>query len=92
VPGIFGFLALLDKDALIARLEAEIDELADDSVALDASMRGYREHELLTQILATERAECAAIEAAEQAGMTIPYRDDVDVRAALCLGDEVEVR
>jgi hypothetical protein len=89
VPGVFAFIAWLGRDQLIARLESEIDGLADDGVALDAETRGYREQELMQKILETERQECEAIWCAEQAGVTIAYRDDVDLRAALCLADEV---
>jgi hypothetical protein len=91
VPSVLPFICWLARDLLVERLCAEVDELADDSRALDASMRGFREHELLTQMLAVERMECAAIEHAEQNGTTIEYRSDCDLRAVLGLADNVEV-
>jgi hypothetical protein len=89
VPGAFAVLAYLAKDAIIERLSAEVDDLADDSRALDVATRGLRENELLTQMLAIERAEAAAIEAAEAGGVLIPHRSDIDVRAVLGLADDV---
>jgi hypothetical protein len=89
VPSTLPFICWLARDLLVERLCAEVDELADDSRALVASMRGYRENELLTQMLALERAEVAAIEHAEQSGVTIEYRSDCDLRAVLGLAVEV---
>ena len=92
VPGIFAFVAWACRDQIIEKLEREIDDLSDDSVSLDVETRRYREAELLAKILDTERAECAAIQAAEEQGATLDYRDDTDLRAALNLADNVEVK
>jgi hypothetical protein len=89
VPGVFAILAWLAKDSLIERLEAEIDELADDSRAPSAAQRSTRERDLLARALMAERREVAAIEHAERSGVVIAMRSDCDIRGVLSLADEV---
>jgi hypothetical protein len=91
-PDALAVLCWLHHDSLIERLEAEIDDLADDSQALDDAERGYREADLTVRILQTERVEEAFIEQAEAAGQMIQRRADADPRAVLGLADSVTSR
>jgi hypothetical protein len=72
--------AWLFKDTLIRALEAEVDLIADDTVALSEDERTARERAALAQLLDVERGEAAL---AEQAG-ELP-RPDIDPRAYLGL-------
>jgi hypothetical protein len=72
--------------------EQEVDDLADDSQALDDAERGFREADLTARMLQTERVEEAFIEQAEAAGQTIARRPDADPRAVLGLADSVTSR
>src|SRR4029077_16467170 len=78
LPGIFAFVAWACRDQIVAKLESEISALADDGVALDRETRAFRVGELTAKILETERAECSAIQTAEDAGAVLDYRDDCD--------------
>src|SRR5207253_2358032 len=82
-PDVLGLITWLMKDQLIARVEAQIDELADDENALDDAARVRREGDLLAEILVTERLEEATIEAFAADGLSVPRRDDADFRAVL---------
>ena len=88
---MLAFVAWLARDQLVERLEAEIDELADDGAALDTATRGFQLDELTARLLQSEREEMAIIFDAAQAGLSIATRDDVDIRAALAIADEVTV-
>jgi hypothetical protein len=85
-PDALAVLAWLHRDALVAKVEAEVDILADDRQALDDATRGFREDELLAQILDIQRTEEALIEQAEAAGVFIQRRPDADPRAVLGVG------
>jgi hypothetical protein len=76
-------MAWLFRDQLIARLEAEVDLVADDQHALDDATRAAKLAEIELDLLATQREECALIEAAARTGLTIPHRSDVAVEALL---------
>src|SRR5438309_6385604 len=86
LPGVMSFTCWLARDSLAERLCAEIDELAGDNAgAMDAATRGFRENELLTQILSVERVEAEAIWAADHDGVQIPFRSDANICAVLGL-------
>lgn len=91
-PGTIGFteqtdtlalFAWLHRDALINALSAELDAVADDAEALDPKARAEKEAEVLADILATERAECALIELAKSQNLSIAHRANVDPLALL---------
>lgn len=75
----------LHRDALVARLDAEIASEADDRSALSHEKRGEAEAEALVEILATERDECALVWRAQSEGISIEHRADVSVAALLSL-------
>ena len=82
-------LAWVHRDALIARIEAEIDAESDDSKALTDEDRCERMTSIRSQILATEREEEAHITAALDAMSGIVRRRDADPRAVLGLADSL---
>lgn len=82
-------LAWLLKDQMLARVEAEIDDLADDQGALDDDEKLKREREIRAASLAAERAECDLIWQAAAAGSQLAFRVDAAPEAVLgvVLGD-----
>ena len=84
-PDTLALFTWLHRDALLARLEAEVDELSDDEGALTEAERAEREAGLLAAILACERAEEAIISLAEAQGTEIARRERADPRAILGL-------
>jgi hypothetical protein len=91
-PDGLAVVAWLHRDMLIERLEREVDDLDDDSQALDDAERGFREADVAARMLQTERVEESFIEQAEAAGQTIARRPDADPRAVLGLSDSVTSR
>ncbi|WP_136626025.1 hypothetical protein [Bradyrhizobium macuxiense] len=83
VRDALALVAWLHRDTLTAALDREIDEVADDKAALTREQRQKAEAQILADVLATEREECALIEAAQDDGITIDYRVDCDPRAVL---------
>lgn len=82
---IEGVFCWLFRDELIAAVDREIDEAADDSLALDDATRKRMRAELAAELFAAECKEEAIISAAETAGRTFDRRADADVRAVLGL-------
>lgn len=76
-------LAWLDPQKMIDALARDIDEIADDSTALDSATRAMREDEIEKKILAAEREEEALVEQALAAGLKVSRRLDADPRAIL---------
>jgi hypothetical protein len=87
--GAVYLLCWLARDLLVEKLCRSVDELADDSVALDTATRGYRLADITEKTLMTERMEAEAIWSASAGGMTIEFRSDTDIRAVLGLVDSV---
>lgn len=85
VPDTAAMLAWLWPDRMIARLYEEIDLRADDRHAISNSEREQQLKEAAAAILMLERAEEAAIVAAEREGAGLLRRADADVRAVLGL-------
>jgi hypothetical protein len=85
-------MAWLFHDALIEKLEQEIDELADDENALTAEERAQREAMLSAEGLRAERIEEALIMAAEAGGQQIMRRPHPDPRAVLALAETLPAR
>jgi hypothetical protein len=91
-PGLIGFAELPDmlalmtwlhRDALIAALDREIAEVADDPSAMTHEQRQKAEAQIRADLLAVERQECALIEIAQAQGLPVEYRGDCDPRAIL---------
>jgi hypothetical protein len=77
-------VAWLHRDVLIAAIEKEIDEAADDTQALTDAQRTERFKACLADLLKTEREEEALIHAAS---FEVLRRADADPRAVLGLSD-----
>jgi hypothetical protein len=81
-PAAVGFCAVQDtalfawvhKQALIERLEAEIDREPDDRNALGPDERARREAELQAQILAQDRNEAEIVWLARERGLPAEHR------------------
>lgn len=80
-------IAWLLRDQLIAAIEREIDQQADDSIALDDRQRAARLEQIANELIATEREEVALLDLAAEQGLAIQHRGDIDVRALL----EIEI-
>jgi hypothetical protein len=83
LPDTLGLFAWLYRDALIAALDREIDEVADDPNALTGEQRRKTEADILADLLAVEREECALIDLAKSQHLPADYRADCDARAIL---------
>jgi hypothetical protein len=81
-------LAWMFGDDLIARIDEEIDAVADDGAALDDATRAQRIAAIDVEILECQREEEAATLAAIDAGIEIERRGDIDPRAFLNLSDD----
>ena len=82
---VVGLVAWLHKDALIKRLDAEIDSEADDGAALSHEMRQQREAEVQADLLAVERDEAALAFRALSEGLPVEHRADISPLALLGL-------
>src|SRR5258708_8415212 len=89
VPDTLAVLAWLHRDALIARLEGEIDRCSQDDKALSAEQRAKKSAEILSDILAAEREEETLIERMEAGGALFLRRTDADPRAVLGLSSDM---
>jgi hypothetical protein len=88
-PDALALVCWLNKDALIARLDAEIANESDDPAALTHDERQRQEAEVLSDLLAVEHDEAALTWRAINEKMPIEFRDDIS--AAALLGVEVVV-
>ena len=85
VPDAFALMVWLHRDALVARLEAEVDELADDAAALTDVQRATKERQIAAAALEVERRIEGLIELSEREGAPISRDDSADPRAVLGL-------
>jgi hypothetical protein len=77
--------AWLHKDALIKRLDAEIDSEADDAAALSHADRELRTAEVMGDILEQDRLEAALVWRAQDERLPIEHRADISPIALLGL-------
>jgi hypothetical protein len=82
-----GIIHFLLKDEIIAKVQAEIIQSADDKNALSHEQRAARLAEIECDLLATARDECSFIKAAKALGQPVFYRSSIDPRALLSLPD-----
>lgn len=83
VTDTMALVAWLHRDALVARLEAEIDAIADDSAALSPEDRERKLAEIAQDRLVTERHEAALVRGMQGDGLPVEHRADADPRAVL---------
>ena len=91
-PGAVGYASMPDtlaietwrnKEALIKRLDAEIDSEADDQAALTHEARQEREAEVMGDLLAVERDESWLVWAAMARSLPVEHRNDCAAQAIL---------
>ena len=94
-PGAIGFAEIPDmlaidawrnKEAMLAKLDAEINTEADDRSALTHEAREKAEAEVMGDLLDIERQEAALCWAAMDERLPIEFRADCDPRAILGVG------
>ncbi|WP_029582937.1 hypothetical protein [Bradyrhizobium sp. URHD0069] len=83
LPDTLALLAWLHGDALIAALDREIDEVADDPNALTAAQRQKAEGEVRADLLSVQRQEAELVWKAQADGAAVTHRPDIDPRALL---------
>jgi hypothetical protein len=76
-------VAWLHKDALIKRLDAEIDTEADDKAALSHEQRAKAEAETMGDLLDIERQEATLVRQAQAQGLPCEFRADCSPLAIL---------
>ncbi len=88
-PQALPLLFWLHRDAIISKIEQQIDEIADDSSALTKEQRTEQIGEIDRDRLAVQREEEHWIGVAVDGGMTSLRRPDADPRAVLGLADDM---
>jgi hypothetical protein len=89
---VIGLVAFLMKPTLISALDALVDTESDgDAAALSPEAREKAEAEVMADLLAVERDECALVWRAQSEGLQIEHRGDIDVRALLSVHSVVRV-
>jgi hypothetical protein len=83
VHGVLPILAWLQKEALIKRLDAEIDAEADDDAALTHEARQQREAEVQGDLLDIERQEAALVWRGMDERLPVEHRSDSSPLAIL---------
>ena len=78
-------VAWVHKDALIKRLDAEIDSESDDPASLSHADREVRIAEAQAALLDVERRETEFVFSAQAAGLAIEHRADISPLALLGL-------
>ena len=84
-PDALALVCWLHKDALIARLDVEIDSEADDKSALSHAERQRQEAEVMRDLLAVERDESFFVWKAQAERLPVEHRADVNPLALLSL-------
>jgi hypothetical protein len=82
-PDALAVVAWLHRDALIARLNAEIDSESDDKAALSHADREVRAAEVQADLVEVERVEAALVFDAWSKGLPVEHRGDISPVALL---------
>jgi len=77
VPDTIALLTWMHRDALIAKLDAEISNAGNDRIALTPETRQLQSAKLQGDLLAVERDECELIWRAQSEGLPIEHRSDI---------------
>ncbi|MGB7013346.1 MAG: hypothetical protein WBD97_23485, partial [Pseudolabrys sp.] len=84
-PDVLALFCWLNRDALIAKLDEEITNEADDKNALSHAERERRSAEVASDLLATEREECSWLWKAMDEKLPVAFRGDTNPVALLGL-------
>jgi hypothetical protein len=82
---VVGLFACLLKPAMISFLDAMVDAEQDDAAALTHEQRQKAEAEVMGDLLAVEREECALVWQAQAQGLPCEHRSDISPLALLGL-------
>jgi hypothetical protein len=82
---VVGLIAFLHKPALIAALDRQIEDEADDGASLSHEDRQRRESEAQGDLLATEYVEAELVFRAQSAGLPVEHCADISPLALLGL-------
>jgi hypothetical protein len=88
-PQAMPLLFWLHREALIAKVEAQIDAISDDPNALTAQQRTESLTEIDRDRLAIEREEEHWVSTAIEGGANVLRRPDADPRAVLGFADDM---
>ncbi len=83
------FTAWLHRDALVAKMDAEIGASADDALAIKSADRIKKASHLRSLLLAAEREEEGLVVYARGDGIIVARRPDADPRAVLGIACEL---
>ena len=83
IPDSLGLVCWLFRDQLLAKVNAELDEAADDKTALSQEQREQMGAQIITDMLAVERSECSLIWAVDAEGTVIDFRATTTPEAVL---------
>ena len=82
-PDVLALTVWLHRDALIAKINAEIDSESDDKAALTDQQRQTQETEVGADLLAIERQESTLVWAMQAEGHAVEHRTDCSPLAVL---------
>jgi hypothetical protein len=85
VPDAFALIAHLMKDRLIEVINAEIDAVGEDEIALSPEDREMKIAQINAQIAEIEADEAEYMWQADRDGLTVPHRADIGIPALLGL-------
>jgi hypothetical protein len=88
-PAAIAHMAWMDPKAFLAALLRQVDEEADDAIALKADERLKRSASIEAELLALERLEEHWVSTLEQDGAKVSRRPDADPRAVLGLSSDL---
>lgn len=88
---LHALLAWVCRDQLVAALDREVDQLADDAAALSDADRAEKLAEIAADMLACEMQEELVARMIEATGSSVRRRPDADPRAVLAVA-EVDVK
>ena len=83
VPDVLGLFAFLNKEQLLASLDALVSEEADDAAALTHEARQQQEAEVMVDLLAVERDESALVWRAMDERLPVEHRANCSPQAIL---------
>ncbi|MHB2166078.1 hypothetical protein [Alsobacter sp. R-9] len=83
LPDATALVAWLYRDDLVARLDREIEDLADDGAALDEQTRAKKLAAIAEATLAAERKAVAIVDSLKAGGQWVAFPEHLDVRALL---------
>ena len=82
-PDAFGFLCSMFRDQVLAKINEDLDAIANDEEALSEQQRQEMEAQISNDMLSVERSECSLIWRADASGDVIDFRNTTSPQAVL---------